>query len=125
MPPRCWAANEPNGCRGVSALDFVSVMVLFWYTTLLEVPRYVIGAIAAPIAALSERPRQPPDTNLTVSVILAGYDEAQSLRACIAVWPSRPSPTAAVCKSSSSMMALLTEWRMRTLTCGARDWSTR
>ena len=64
----------------LGALDFVSLVVLFWYTTLLEVPRYVIGAIA-PIAALSERPRQLPDTNLTVSVILAGRNEAQSLRA--------------------------------------------
>ena len=67
----------------LGSLDFVSLVGLFWYTTLLEVPRYVIGAIAATIAALSERPRQPPDTNLTVSVILAGHNEAQSLRACV------------------------------------------
>lgn len=67
----------------LSALDFVNLVVLFWYTTLLEFPRYVIGAIAAGIAVLSERPRQPPDTNLTVSVILAGHNEAQSLEACV------------------------------------------
>jgi len=67
----------------LGSLDFVSLVVLFWYTRLLEVPRYVIGAIAAAIAALSERPRQPPDTNLSVSVILAGHNEAQSLRACV------------------------------------------
>jgi biofilm PGA synthesis N-glycosyltransferase PgaC len=67
----------------LGSLDFVSLVVLFWYTTLLEVPRYVIGAIAAGIAVLAERPRQPPDTDLTVSVILAGHNEAQSLRACV------------------------------------------
>jgi poly-beta-1,6-N-acetyl-D-glucosamine synthase len=67
----------------LGSLDFVSLVVLFWYTTLLEVPRYVIGAIAASIAALSEHPRQAADANLTVSVILAGHNEAQSLRACV------------------------------------------
>jgi poly-beta-1,6-N-acetyl-D-glucosamine synthase len=65
------------------SLDFVSLVMLFWYTTLLEVPRYVIGAIAAGIAAISERPSRAPDTNLTVSVILAGHNEAQSLWACV------------------------------------------
>jgi len=44
----------------LGSLDFVSLAVLFWYTMLLEVPRYAIGAVAACIAALSERPRQPP-----------------------------------------------------------------
>ena len=65
------------------SLDFVSLVVLFWYTTLLEVPRYVIGAIAAGVAAISELPRRAPDINLTVSVILAGHNEAQSLLACV------------------------------------------
>ena len=82
----------------LGSLDFVSLVVLFWYTTLLEVPRYVIGAIAAAIAALSERPRQPPDTNLSASVILAGHNEAQSLRACVSglgrADPHRPQPSA-------------------------------
>lgn len=67
----------------LGSLDFVSLVLLFWYTTLLEVPRHVIGAVAAGIAALSERPRQPPNTNLSVSVILAGHNEAQSLRGCV------------------------------------------
>jgi poly-beta-1,6-N-acetyl-D-glucosamine synthase len=67
----------------LGSLDFVSLVLLFWYTTLLEIPRYLIGAVAAGIAALSERPGQPPDTNLSVSVILAGHNEAQSLRACV------------------------------------------
>jgi len=67
----------------LGSLDFVSLVLLFWYSVLLEGPRYMIGAIAAAIAVLSERPRQPPDTNLTVSVILAGHNEARSLRACV------------------------------------------
>ena len=67
----------------LGSLDFVSLVLLFWYTTLLEVPRYVIGVVAAGISAVSERPRQPPDTDLTLSVILAGHNEAQSLRACV------------------------------------------
>jgi cellulose synthase/poly-beta-1,6-N-acetylglucosamine synthase-like glycosyltransferase len=67
----------------LGSLDFVSLVVLFWYTMLLEVPRYAMGAVAAGIAALSERPRQPPDSKLTVSVIVAGHNEAQSLRACV------------------------------------------
>ena len=58
----------------LSSLDFVNLVLLFWYSVLLEAPRYMIGAIAAVIAVLSERPLQPPDTNLTVSVILAGHN---------------------------------------------------
>ena len=58
MPPRCWTESDSDGCRGVSALDFVSLMVLFWYTTLLEVPRYVIGAIA-----LSQPSRNAQDSS--------------------------------------------------------------
>jgi glycosyltransferase involved in cell wall biosynthesis len=67
----------------LGSLDFVSLVLLFWYSVLLEGPRYMIGAVAAAIAVLSERPRQPPDTNLTISVILAGHNEARSLRACV------------------------------------------
>ena len=67
----------------LGSFDTVSLVLLFWYTTLFEIPRYVIGAIAVGIAALSERPGQPPESNLRLSIILVGHNEAPSLRACV------------------------------------------
>ena len=37
----------------LSSLDLASVVMLFWYTTLLEIPRYTIGALIVPAVMLS------------------------------------------------------------------------
>ena len=68
----------------IGSLDSVSLLLLFWYTTLFEVPRYLIGGFVAGLAAISEDPLQPRETDLTVSIILVGHNEAHALRACIA-----------------------------------------
>lgn len=67
----------------IGSLDAVSLLLLFWYTTLFEVPRYLIGGFVAGLAAVSEAPRQPHETELTVSIILAGHNEAQALPSCV------------------------------------------
>lgn len=68
----------------IGSLDGVSLVLLFWYTTLFEVPRYLISGFVAGLAAISENPQQPRETDLTVSIILAGHNEAGALPACIA-----------------------------------------
>src|SRR5712672_1360728 len=64
----------------LGSLDAVSLLLLFWYTTVFEVPRFVIGGVVTGIAALSDGPRKSLDTDLTVSVILVGHNEALPLR---------------------------------------------
>jgi poly-beta-1,6-N-acetyl-D-glucosamine synthase len=65
------------------SLDATSVILLFWYTISLEVPRYTIGAVVVCGISLWKRPTSPIRTDLTLSVILAGHNEAKPLRACI------------------------------------------
>ena len=68
----------------LSSLDLISFILFFWYTTLLEIPRYAIGAVIVAGVTLWSRPQSRPDTGLTLSVLLAGHNEADSLRMCVA-----------------------------------------
>lgn len=91
-----------DGLAFLSQLDLVGLLLLFWFTVVFELPRYFIGGAvvavielagrraadrgesdgceseggAADNAAAAERP--------SVSVIIAGYNEAGALPACIA-----------------------------------------
>ncbi len=65
------------------SLDFKSIILLFWYTTLLEIPRYTIGALVTAALALSWRPVRAQASDLTLSVVLVGHNERQPLRACV------------------------------------------
>ena len=65
------------------SLDFSSLIYLFWYTIIFEIPRYTFGTIIINGARLwgSASPREQAD--LKLSVILAGHNEAKPLRTCI------------------------------------------
>lgn len=67
----------------LQSLDAMSLIVLFWYTTLLEIPRYAIGTLIVATTRMWRRAKPPIKTNLAVSVVLAGHNEAKSLRACV------------------------------------------
>jgi poly-beta-1,6-N-acetyl-D-glucosamine synthase len=67
----------------LSSMDLMSLILLFWYTTLLEIPRYTINAVIAAGMALSTPPRSRSDSGLTLSILLVGYNEARSLRMCV------------------------------------------
>jgi cellulose synthase/poly-beta-1,6-N-acetylglucosamine synthase-like glycosyltransferase len=67
----------------LGSLDMTSVVLLFWYTTLIEIPRYAIGAIIAPIATLWLGGPCPLDPDLSISIILVGHNEERALRACV------------------------------------------
>jgi biofilm PGA synthesis N-glycosyltransferase PgaC len=68
----------------LSSLDLVSFVLFFWYTTLLEIPRYAIGAVIVAGVTVWSRPHRRPDPGSTMSVLLVGHNEAHALRMCVA-----------------------------------------
>jgi cellulose synthase/poly-beta-1,6-N-acetylglucosamine synthase-like glycosyltransferase len=65
------------------SLDTTSIILLFWYTTLLEIPRYTIGAFLVATSSLWPPRAGAAESGLTVSVVLVGHNEAQALAACV------------------------------------------
>src|SRR5262249_45288128 len=61
------------------SLDPASLALLFWFTLAFDVPRYVISVIV--ISIFERRALQP--LRLTTSAIVAGHNEAHSIRACV------------------------------------------
>lgn len=65
-----------------------SLMFIFWYTIVFEVPRYVLPFVAAGLA-LRDRNGVPVDdkatylTTQTVSVVLIGHNEQDAIEACV------------------------------------------
>ncbi|MGB8486026.1 MAG: glycosyltransferase family 2 protein [Xanthobacteraceae bacterium] len=72
-----------NALSFLRSLDARSLILLFWYTTLLEIPRYVIGGLVASAVALWWRPVRAVAADLRVSVVLVGHNEQRSLRGCV------------------------------------------
>ncbi len=67
----------------LESLDFTSLLFLFWFTALIEIPRYLVGALVAPVSLLWPEERRPLDPSLWISVVLVGHNEERSLRACV------------------------------------------
>jgi poly-beta-1,6-N-acetyl-D-glucosamine synthase len=65
------------------SLDRASVIYLFWYTIIFEIPRYTIGTVIVITARLWVRAPPPLKTDFKLSVILAGHNEVKPLRPCI------------------------------------------
>ena len=67
----------------IRSLDLASFIQIFWYTVVFEIPRYTIGAIIVLLTRPWMRPKHQPEMALSLSVVLAGHNEAASLRACV------------------------------------------
>jgi cellulose synthase/poly-beta-1,6-N-acetylglucosamine synthase-like glycosyltransferase len=67
----------------LQSLDAKSIILLFWYTTLLEIPRYLIGALVTTAVAIWSRPARAVVSDLTLSVAIVGHNERRPLRACV------------------------------------------
>jgi biofilm PGA synthesis N-glycosyltransferase PgaC len=67
----------------LTSLDMKGLVLLFWYTALLEIPRFTIGALVVAAVMLWPRRRAPFDPDLTLSVILVGHNEEKPLRTCV------------------------------------------
>ena len=61
------------------SLDLTSAALLFWFTLLFDVPRYLIALTVVSVCA---RKRLPP-LRLTTSAVVAGHNEAKSIAACV------------------------------------------
>jgi poly-beta-1,6-N-acetyl-D-glucosamine synthase len=61
------------------SLDPTSLALLFWFTLVFDVPRYVISLA---VISIFGRKGLPP-LQLTTSAIVAGHNEANSIRACV------------------------------------------
>ena len=66
----------------IGSLDLISLIFLFWYTTLLELPRYVIGALMVPLL-MPWRGNGGIPEDLSVSVVLVGHNEEKPLPICV------------------------------------------
>ncbi|HET7193243.1 MAG TPA: glycosyltransferase family 2 protein [Pseudolabrys sp.] len=66
----------------LGSLDVMSLVYLFWYTALLEIPRYFIGALVVPLL-VSGRDESVVDPDLSISIILVGHNEEKPLPACV------------------------------------------
>lgn len=74
------------GLSFLLAQSAVSVMAVFWYTLIFELPRYVLPFVAAGLTCRSPSGmgyRAHPVTADGVSVILIGHNEQDSLEACV------------------------------------------
>jgi poly-beta-1,6-N-acetyl-D-glucosamine synthase len=67
----------------LGSLDTCSLVLLFWYMLVLEVPRYCLGAIVLGFAALCRSRCAALSPNLTISVLLVGHNEAHALNRCV------------------------------------------
>jgi poly-beta-1,6-N-acetyl-D-glucosamine synthase len=67
----------------LASMDGATLVLLFWYTTLLEIPRYLVGALIVPLVALVPWRRTRPDSDLSLSVVLVGHNEEKALRTCV------------------------------------------
>jgi len=70
-----------SGIRFLMAQDLESLIRLFWFTTLLEFPRFMIAAVVAAGVALAPKSRNEPKLKGTplVSVLLPTHNGAKTL----------------------------------------------
>ncbi|MBA8903836.1 glycosyltransferase family 2 protein [Phyllobacterium sp. P30BS-XVII] len=66
----------------------ISLVAVFWYTLIFEVPRYILPFLAAGLAMRSPEPEAIPDMHTgtqmpSISIILVGHNEEDSLEACV------------------------------------------
>jgi biofilm PGA synthesis N-glycosyltransferase PgaC len=67
----------------LASLDSFSLLLFFWYAALLELPRYLIGALVLAVTTPWQSASRPVDRELSVSVLLVGHNEVGALRRCV------------------------------------------
>jgi len=67
----------------LQSLDGMSFVLFFWYTTLFEIPRYIISGVASTVATLWSHRAHSLPAGATVSIVLVGHNEARALRPCV------------------------------------------
>ncbi|MGZ8995259.1 MAG: glycosyltransferase family 2 protein, partial [Rhodospirillales bacterium] len=68
----------------LASLDAAALIAAFSVSVLLDIPRYTFGFLAVLVAEVGGRRRRPALTHLpSISVIIPGHNEAQSIRRCV------------------------------------------
>lgn len=63
----------------LTALDPYSLMLFFWFALLFDLPRYLMSAVTMGCVPW----RSPPPKRYSTSAIVAGHNEAKSIRQCV------------------------------------------
>lgn len=75
-----------DGLNYLASQSGASLLALFWFTVVFEIPRYSLAFIAAtffgPSKSRSDNPLHEPFAP-TVSVIVAGHNEAEAIERCV------------------------------------------
>ncbi|NND49448.1 MAG: glycosyltransferase family 2 protein [Rhizobiales bacterium] len=73
-----------DGISYLTAQSGASLMALFWFTILFEIPRYTLSFLAAAIAAArtGRAPSADPSDH-RISVIVAGHNERDAIERCV------------------------------------------
>jgi biofilm PGA synthesis N-glycosyltransferase PgaC len=65
-------------------LDGASLVLFFWFTLLIELPRYMLGSVVVALTSLFERSKRVSLLPAPrVSVVVAGHNEADVLERCV------------------------------------------
>lgn len=114
-----------DGLDLLTQLDPLDLIALFWFTVIVEIPRYSLSFLAVLLAEAQRlraaRLAAPPD--LTVSVLLAGHCEAHAVAHCVLslreqTWCVVGRPLEIICVddgSTDGMAAVLADLRRRGL----------
>lgn len=68
-----------NGYQFLLNLDLASLVAVFWFFILFEIPRYTLSALAVGLRAAFRTPPPDPDPQMPISVLLVGHNEAKRL----------------------------------------------
>ncbi len=84
------ALDLPRTLTLMSQLMWQDLVWMFWYLVVFELPRYALASIALALAILWNRHRNVPPTpshpaadKLSISVVIAGHNEATAIRPCL------------------------------------------
>ena len=73
-----------DGLDYLTSQSGASLIALFWFTILFEIPRYTMSFLAASIQAVGGRRESPtPQWRPRISVIVAGHNERDSIERCV------------------------------------------
>jgi len=81
--PGCRATIVMTALSFLYSLDAVTLILLFWYTLVLEIPRYTIGAAVVLACMPWSRSAEAVEGDFTISILLVGHNEADCLRTCV------------------------------------------
>lgn len=72
----------------ITSQSWKSMFALFWFTIIFDLPHYTLSFMAVAMAAMTRRKpeKTASDFNPTVSVLVAGHNEADAIERCVKAW---------------------------------------